>query len=441
MPGIPMKKILLILAFTSTLLGQSLELTLNESIELGLKNSKEIKIAQSIFNYADAQVSEIFSRRLPRVGVSAGYARLSEIPPFQVSVPIMPDPIKIQDAFLNSYSLQLSVEQPLFTGFRLSSLQSAAEFNSKASEVDVQNEMNEKSYEIQSAFWNYLKSIQFAALIEENLKSLNRHVKDTEEFLKNGLVTKNDLLKLKVRAANVKLQLIDATSKMQIARSYFNKVIGLPLDDETKIIAEDISLTSNLNNYEALLEEAFSNRDILQSFQYKIKAGTETVAAANAGWFPQIFAFGNFYYNRPNQRILPLENKFNDTWDVGIGLKWNIWDWGNTSSKVRQAEQQLFQAEQNFLLLREAVELEVYYNYLTLEKELNRIDVSLLVLESAEENYRITSEKYYQQLATSTELIDSEVELINAGTSLLNSKIDFQIAKTKLEKSVGRKMY
>ena len=67
--------------------------------------------------------------------------------------------------------------------------------------------------------------------------------------------------------------------------------------------------------------------------------------------------------------------------------------------------------------------------------------MSKLTVNSAEENYRITKEKYLQQLATSTDLIDAEKDLLDAKTQLTNSIVDYQLAKVELEKSVGRKIY
>ena len=62
-------------------------------------------------------------------------------------------------------------------------------------------------------------------------------------------------------------------------------------------------------------------------------------------------------------------------------------------------------------------------------------------VEQAEENYRITSEKYNQQMATSTDLIDAENSLLDAKTKLANAQVDFQMAKVRLEKATGRKIY
>jgi outer membrane protein len=150
---------------------------------------------------------------------------------------------------------------------------------------------------------------------------------------------------------------------------------------------------------------------------------------------------GNYYYSNPNARYQPLTDQWNDTWDVGVTLSWDIWDWGLTSSKTTQAEELSVQTQALLEKLNDNIEVEVYQNYLNLFKSKEKVNVSKLSLEQASENYRITSEKYREQLATSTDLIDAEVSELRAATNLTTSLIEYNVAKVRLEKAVGRKIY
>lgn len=241
--------------------------------------------------------------------------------------------------------------------------------------------------------------------------------------------------------SNLKLKKIDAENNVNLARVNFNRTIGIELDKQTEISVDEIQSPISNYKYENILNEAFDTREELKSLNYRIQAGEKSVTAANAGWLPSVYLFGHFYYNNPNQRIMPLKDEFNETWDVGVSLNWDLWDWGNTSAKAAQAEQQLIQTQTALQQLKEGIEAEVYYNYLKLISENEKVEVSKLTINSAEENYRITKEKYSQQLSTSTDLIDAETDLLNAQTQLTTSLVDLELAKVSLEKSVGRKIY
>ena len=434
-----MKKIIFALMFSSIVItAQTRELTLQESLELGLKNSIELQIANSKIIKAGAVESEITSSMFPKISFNAAYRRLSDVHPFQLNLPMFPQPVTIQETILDNYSLSATIEQPLFTGFKLSSLKSAASLNKEAERILFNKERMNKIEDIKKAFWHFYNSEKIVALLKENLKSLKNHLNDTEKFLENGLVTKNDFLKLKVEVSNIELQLLEAQNNKNIARTVFNKTIGLPLNQKTQIINKETTGTIYLADYTQLLAEALKNRSELKSTSLRVKALEEKKTASQSDWFPQLFAFGNFYYSKPNQRFLPIENKFNDSWDVGVALKWSLWNWGGTSAKVQQAEEDLFQAKKTLELLKKAIELDVYNNYLKLQNAIKKINLTKMQIESAKENFRITELKFNQQLVTSTELIDAEAALLNAKTMYETAKVEYKLCKVALEKSVGR---
>lgn len=419
---------------------QDLVLTVEESISLGLKNSKELQIAYSQVLSSEAAISEVSSSMLPSLSFNASYARLSDVPPFEVNLPILPDPVIIQESYLNNYKLSARIEQPIFTGFKLSSLKSATELNNKAENENLQLERISKSDDIQQVFWKYYTSQQVEKLIEENLNALNEHLNNTENLLKNGLVTKNDLLKLKVEIADAELGHVEAQNNRKLMRALFNKTLSLPLDSKTNVNVEEIEIIVLDYNLDHLIQKAKQNRQELKSTKFRVQALEQKENAAKSDWYPQIAAFGDFYYSNPNQRYMPLEDSFNDTWDVGVALKWNVWNWGGTSAKVEQAKQDYFQAENKLALLVENIELDVYNRHLNLQKAIKKIELSKLQVESASENYRITKQKYYQQLATSTDLIDAEASLLSAKTKQIVSKAEYKMGYSSLSKSIGSEL-
>lgn len=437
-----MKRIILLMLLTSTLINaQNQKLTLEESLRIGLQNSKELIVSKSKTRYSEAKISETTSQMLPQLKFSASYARLSDVPPFEVVVPFAPLPIKIQDAILDNYTLRLSLQQPLFTGFRLSSLRKAAEYNYESSAQDFDANINDYAVKIYEAFWNFYNSEKIVELIKEQLNGISKHLEDSKNFMENGLVTLNDVLKLEVQQSNTELKLIEAENNRDLARINFNRIIGINLDSKTEISANPISSPFINFSVNDLIEEAKQNRKEIKSLQNKVLASEETVSAANAGWFPSIYLFGNLYYNRPNQRILPAKDEFKETWDVGVSLNWDLWNWGYTSAQSTQANELKIQTETALSQLNDAIETEVMREYLNYNKSVKSVDVANKNVEQAEENLRLTSDKYNQQLASSSDLIDAQAYLLAAKTNLTQALVEFELSKVKLDRSVGRRIY
>lgn len=438
-----MKKIVLLsIMIISSLYSQAQKLTLQESIELGLRNSKDLRITQSKLKSSDAKVSEVNSMFFPQLKFTANYTRLSDnVPPFEVTTPFSPVPIKISEPVLNNYYLRLSLQQPLFTGLKLLSSKKAADYNFNAAESDYSKEMNETAMNIHSLFWNYYRANEIRNLLKKSLGQIENHLKDTKNYLDNGLTTQNDYLKLQVQYSNTQLQLIEAENNLEVTRAMFNKALGLPLEAKTEIVTDELEVQNINYNSDELIKEAKINRDEIESLSYKLKAAEESIASARSGWFPSVYLSGNYYYSNPNTRFQPLSDKWNDTWDVGVTLSWDVWDWGITSSKTTQAEELSVQTKALLEKLTDNIEIEVYKSYLNLIKSKEKVDVSKLSLNQASENYRITSEKYKEQLATSTDLIDAEISELQAATNLTSSLIEYHLAKVKLHLVIGRRIY
>jgi len=437
-----MKKILIIILLASSLFAQEKILTLKESLEIGLQNSKDLKISRSKLNYANSKLSEINSQFLPQFKLLGNYTRLSDnIPPFEVTIPFSPNPIRISEPILNNYTFKFGFSQPLFTGFKLLSLRSSAELNLNASEQDYSKEGNEAAFNIYSAYWNYYKTDEIKKVIAKTLYQMENHLKDTRNFFENGLISKNDMLKLEVQYSNTKLMLIEAENNLELARIAFNRAIGIELTSQTKVAASEQSLNYEKYQLADIIDEALNNRKELKSLSYRFEASKEGVSAAKSNWLPSIYLTGNYYYSNPNPRFQPAKDEFNSNWDVGVTLSWDVWNWGLTTSQVSQAEQTKVLLETNLDQLKENIQMEVYSNYLNLIKTEEKVKVNKEALDQSLENYRITSEKYNTQLATSTDLIDAETLKLQAETNLKTAEVDFQIAKVKLEKSLGRVIY
>lgn len=437
-----MKKLLIIIFIAGSLFGQERILTLKESLEIGLQNSKDLKISRAKLSYADSKLTEISSQFLPQFKLFANYTRLSDnIPPFEVTVPISPKPIRISDPILNNYTFKFGFTQPLFTGFKLLSLRTSAKLNLDASEQDFSKEGNEVAFNIYNAYWNYYKADEIKKVIEQTLQQMENHLKDTKSFFENGLISKNDMLKLEVQYSNTRLTLIEAENNLELTRIAFNKAIGIDLTSQTKIAVGEQTLGYEKYQLADIIDEALKNRKELKSLTYRYEASKEGVSAAKSNWFPSLYLTGNYYYSNPNARFQPAKDEFNSNWDLGVTLSWDVWNWGFTSSQVSQAEQTKIQLETNLDQLKENIQMEVYSNYLNLIKTEEKVTVSKEALEQSLENYRVTSEKYNTQLATSTDLIDAETLKLQAETNLKTAEVDFQIAKVKLEKSLGRLIY
>ncbi len=440
-----MKKLTLFVAIAlSTAQGaysqQVLSLTLDQAVAMGLENSKALHSSSMKVQYADARSSEVSAMRLPSVKFGGSYTRLSEVAPFEIGPfpPVIPTAVTVSPSLLNNYNLRLTVQQPLFTGFRLQGSIDAADYTAEATALDYSRDKNELIYNVKNAYWTLFKAHAFEKFFGETVEQIQAHLADVRNMYDQGMVTKNEFLKVEVQLSNAKLLLIDAKNSVQLARLNLNNVIGLPLDTEIGLATGVQHSPLSFSQLNALIETAMTNRSDMKAMDLRVKASEASVTAAKGNWFPQIYLVGNYYYARPNQRIFPTKDAFKDTWDVGISVSMDIWNWGTTIHQTTQAQAQLAQAKDSYSQFKDGVTFEVTQNYLNLQQSREKTEVAEQAVAQAEENYRVTVEKFKTGLALNSDVLDAETALLQAKTNHTQAVVDYQLAEARLEKALGR---
>lgn len=434
-----MKIIFIMLAFCSIITAQSKELTLDECINLGLTHSKLLKISESEVIRAEAASKEVGTQMLPNLSLSGSYSYINIQQPEQLPLP-MPVPLTFEKP-INMYGMGVTLTQPIFTGFRLSSMNSASKSIHMAVKTFHEKRINDHVLELQNGFWNLYKAQKNVDLLEETRVSLENHQNNVKELVRNEMAIENDSLKLVVQIAKIDQLMADAEIILNTAEGQYNLMIGFSINENIKLKHDYTFAFQPVGEYNDLVDQAIQNRSDIKSVNHKINASNESITAQNAAWWPQLYASGSFYYYNLNAPSMKIDNQNIQAWNLGLGLSWDLWNWGATSAKADQAKQQAFENQTTLEMLKEQIEIEVFRNYQEFVSFGLKIRSTELEVKAAEEDLRIISEKYKEGSSTITELIDSEVAVMEASIKYEFALIDKVLAYMKLNHSVGRKLY
>jgi len=415
---------------------ETLSLTEQDAIETGLKNNKVLKSLYYKTVASEAKYNEAETYSLPSLKFQASYTRMSEISPFVFPTPF--GNFSLNPSQQDNYALKLSLMQPLYTGNKISSGIDAAMFMNLSVKVEYQMEVQNMKLQIQTAYWNLYKSGLMKQLLEESLNNISTRVKDAENLFKQGMLTKNDLLKIQVQQSDVKYRLLEVTDAQVIANRYLCMVMGLEETRTVLTVSEIQELEQNSLNPDELVQSAYTERNDLKAHQLKIFAAKELKVQAESGWYPQLFLSGNYLYAKPNQRYFPPENKFQDAWDISVVLSYDIWNWLAPAYATEQADANVELAEESLNAMKDVVRLEVIQYHMQIQQSYEKFHVAKLGLEQAEENIRLTESKFKEGMSMSSELIDAETYLIQAKINYTNSLIDYKLSYARLMKAAGK---
>ncbi len=417
-------------------------LTLTEALKVGLENSKTLKIAELNAVTAEANYHDVNANRWANLSFQGRYTRLSTIPPsllvLPFKIPGFPSTFQISQNVYNNYDLDLSLRQPVFTGFQLENASKAAKDNAEAAKFDSKTDRANLKVQIATAYWNVYNAMNAKEFMQENLDRTKSHYQQAENMLAQGMLTQSDVLSVKVQVSNSELMLLNAENNMRLAEVALNNVLGVPLTTDYTIKSIPQAGDTTLPSIGDLLKIALDKRSELHSLKLRAQAASAAVSAAWGGYLPQVSVVGNYYYQRPNQRIFPTQDVFKDTWDASLVVSLPIWNWGQTQSKVDAAKAQSEQARLAEQQTADAVYLDVTQSYLNFREAKDKIRVAETTVKDAEESYRISEQKFKVGLVTNTDLMDSEVALLQAKLNYSQALTDLEIARVNLEKSTGQ---
>jgi outer membrane protein TolC len=431
-----------LLALPLAAVAQPRPLSLEEALAAGIERSPGLHASRLELEAASARSREIAAGRLPSLKLGGGYTRLSEVPDFQVTLPILPNPIVVSQSYFNNFNLRLGIQQPLFTGFRLQAGERSARLLEAAAGQDLEKNRAELAFAVKAAYWGLARSREFEKVIDENVRQVGEHLKDVRAFSDQGLATRNDVLRAELELSNAEIMRIDARNAAEVALTALVSLIGLPLDS-------DIDLTTTVESRASRIpaeagkgdgdpiERALAQRPEIKSAEFRIKASEMGVKAVRSAFLPQVTLSGNYYYLRPNPRILPSLDRFKGTWDVGVSVSFDIWNWGQTKRQTEQAEARLGQAREARKALEDQAVLEVTQCRLSLARAGEKVRVAGQAVGQAEENLRVTRERFKQGVALSSDVLDAEVALLQAKLGRTQAAIDQVVAQARLEKALG----
>ncbi|MEO8794686.1 MAG: TolC family protein [Daejeonella sp.] len=409
-------------------------LTLQQALDLGIQNSKQLKISQSRIDIAKAKYEQLRSLQYPQVKVNAGYARLSEVPEF-----IFPGQSQsFFPSIENASRVGVSVVQPIFGGFRAKSSIESGKFLIKASEFDAEKDRSGIALNIVNAYYNFYKLQQSKNLVDENLSGSRQRLKDVENLAKNGVASRNDILRSDLQVSTIRLSQIDAENNIKIANYNMNILLGLPENTILTIDSASIFTQKDLKPYQDYVDDAAQNRSELKGAEIRTQTAINNLKITKANYFPVVSLVSNYLNANPNQRLVPAQAKWYDTWDVGIGLSYDITSIFTNKHNISEAKTQIDQTRIFTDQLSDVIKMELNQNYIGYQQQLQKIDVNKKAVEQATENYRMVKNKYMNQVALLTDVLDADILLLQSKLNYAVAQADAEIAYQTLLQSTGK---
>lgn len=395
---------------------QEKNVSLQDIVQQSLQNSKSVKVAEAAKNTSEYKVQSAKNNRLPDVSLSGQYMHLFTTTNVDFKIPMQSSAVgnSIEPSQMMMASANASL--PIFAGFKIKNGIKQSELMVDLSNLQIEATKENVVWQAINLYFGLYRTQHSIDVLNENLVRANQRVKDFQNFLDNGIIPRNDLLRVKLQASNVQVAIEEAQTQYKNINYRLNILTGQ--DENTVVNVNDIQDLSTLAS-----SQDFSHRTDVKSYELKDKMAENQIKIAKAAYYPQL-AVSAGYYALDIDKVASVTNATN----VGIGLKYDLSSLYKNKAEVEIAKAEKLENElqKETTIDKAKVEISEAFQKFELAKKKNIVYNE--AVEQANENYRIVKDKNENGLADTDDLLEADVQQLQAKINKVVGDADEQLA-------------
>ncbi len=396
-------------------------MTLDDCVEIALTSSLTLAQAQENLAGAGAGVMSGWSGVLPRVSAGLGYSDGRTV---------------TGGASVNSesYSGNLSLNQTLFDGGAFARL-SGAHRSRNASEFALDGARRSVILSTKAAYYGLLKAMRLSDVQTEALELAREQMRKAESLYELGSASKSDFLKAQVQVKQSELALISAERVAATARLNLLYTMGVSMGTDIEVVDP-----ADLGGDEILdfdLEEAVGRRPDVRSAEESLIASRRSLLSAKAARWPSLGLSAS--YSKGGESMDDVTGDFGDDYSTSTSLSLSIPIFNGLATKasIDNSKAALRSQEISVRDVRLSAAYEIETVRLGVIEQRKRVGVATVGLETAEEELRVSEERFRLRAASMLDVIYARVAYSQARVSLVEAQYDYEIAKAELKDALG----
>ena len=399
---------------------------LNDAWTAALNSNHQIKAAQANTDVSQAQLQAAEGQNLPDLNVGTGYTQYNETPSAKTSIEGKAAQFAMQQ--MGSVKAQAMATLPIYTSGKITHNINAAQATLDATQASEQVAALNLKMQVADSYIAVLRLEDAVQVAQSHIHSLESHQKDVKNLFDQGVVAKNDVLAADVELLNAQQLLLQAANVYDNAKARYNQLLTRPLTARVEL-AKQIPELPKIT-LENLNQSALNQRPELVVLNEQIESLREQTKAMKAGLMPQVALNGGYQYQQNRYQA------YEGLWQANVGVDWKLYD-GSTNHKGESLEKQALALKEQGEELSGQILLQVRQAWLDSQETQQRLQVAKQTIVQADENLKVTTDRYQQGLATHTEVIQAEDLRTITHNNLNNATYDFALAGLRMKRASG----
>lgn len=331
----------------------------------------------------------------------------------------------------NSFTAQAS--QMIYAGGAIRSGIEMARLGRQLAELDVEKNRQEVRFLLAGYYLDLCKLQNQSQVIDRNIELTEKVIGQMKARREQGTVLKNDITRYELQRQSLVLAKTQVDDARKIIRHQIATTIHLPEGEEFEV--EELSYDdAALRHDETLWQETASGNNIdIRQASVATELAEQKVRNTRAASLPSVAVVAENNLFGPYTADLIPKNANVNVWFIGIGVRYNLSSIWKNKHDIRKAKHEQTQARESVRLAREGVENGVQACYTNLLTSTVEVQTQEKQVELADQNYAVVRNRYDNDLALLTDMLDASNMKLSADMALVNARINMLYNYYKLK--------
>ena len=409
-------------------------LSLDEAINLALRQNQGMEASRLELEKADAQVDEALGNALPTVDLNSRYTWNIQRPVF-----FFPGedgivrPIEIGSK--NALTADISVQQIIFNSAVLTGV-GTSRIYARISRQQLRSEASEVILGVKQAYYQLLLAREVLAVNEALLANAEANYRNTKVLYDAGLRAEFDAIRAEVTVANLKPRVNEGRDMVRNGVDRLITTLGYDdlVDSETEVTGTFVDPATGGaigESYDELERAMIENNPQLNALRLLADVNQELVEIDRSDYLPTVALFGTYKVEGQADNLGDLD--FQPSAFAGVNLSLNLYNGGKTAARVEQSQVEYQKNRFQAAELESALRLQLKGTLRSMEAALDQMRASERTIEQAERAYTIATATYKAGTGTQLQINDADLALAQSKLNRLNSIYAYNVALKRKE--------
>ncbi len=330
----------------------------------------------------------------------------------------------------HNYDMNLSLKQPIYTGNILSHSVNMSEIQLAITQNQTLMEKIEVASKIKSSYFNYHLLLNKKKSLEPLIRQLNLHLKQIEDFYKEELVKKTDLLETRRKIREQEINVEELNHLINSEKIHFEKLCGFDIDTVAA------GFTEKVEHYHRAFNEFKKSHPVLKTLTERIVLLNTRGKMVKGEYLPQIAGFAELHYGKPG--IDFFKNQWGFYFQGGISFSLKLFDWNKKKRQLTTldyAVKKIVNQRDDFILEGEKHLKQLFDAQRSVEKKMGILDN---LIQLAEEDAQLKAELYREQQVSNIDYLGALTTKERHVSKKNELKMQLELIKVGINRIIGK---